>query len=784
MIRKAGLLAIALLMFWTAIAAEKTVERNITKLEQELAETSGEEKVAVLNELALAYRSISRPKTAEYSQKALTLARELGNKAGEATALMVLSRTYIQAGDRPKGLKTAQESVKAAEKANDKKVLGDTLGHLGITFVVLGEVDRGLKHLKTSMKLRAECGDEEGVADILTEIGGIYRGFKNDYATALEYGRRALRKKKEIGYTSSIHRDLYYLGGIHAELGDYNKALPYMLDAQEKAETYGDKSGAAVILNGIGMVYGKLDNHERSLKYYLEALNVRREMGNELQISTSLSNIGGTYTKMGKYRKGLEYLREALAINEKMGDKANIAFASHDIGEHYYKRKNHTEALKYFQRAVKIREEIGQKNFLASSLKSLGSVYLELGDLDRAYGCLQRGLEIAQKVKSKDELRGIREKLAELYAQKGDYKKAYEEFLLFFEVHRDIFNENKNKQMEHMQIRFDTLKNEKKIETLTKDKKIQKLKRAKERYAFIAGFILVAFVLALLVWKFFYLFSFWKKQKYIGRFRLLEPLGSGGMGTVYKAHGIRDKKEPAAVKILKPELFEDENNRKRFKQEGTIIDKLDHPHIVKIFERGEHQDRLYIAMELLQGRPLNDILKEQHRLPPAQSLHIMRQITGAVIQLHEKEIIHRDIKPGNIMVISKDGDPDFVKLLDFGLAQSKYQSRITETGMLIGTIDYIPPEHITGSVLTASGDVYSLGVTFYEMLTGHRVFPGETTSDIIKQILDTVPVAPNLYREDIPAPLNDLILSMLAKKRETRPVIKEVFDALKTIEAH
>jgi serine/threonine-protein kinase len=279
------------------------------------------------------------------------------------------------------------------------------------------------------------------------------------------------------------------------------------------------------------------------------------------------------------------------------------------------------------------------------------------------------------------------------------------------------------------------------------------------------------------------LFSFWKTQKYIGQFRLMEEIGSGGMGTVYKAHSLRDKTETAAVKVLKPELFKDESSKKRFRQEAVIIDKLDHPNIIKIFERGEYKEKLFIAMEFLQGKTLDVKIDEEGQMDLKECFHIMEQISDALLLIHGKEIIHRDLKPSNIMLIERDGDADFVKLLDFGIARMKFQSRITRTGVLMGTLNYMSPEQLAHSEFSPASDVYSLGVTFYEMVTGKIAFPGDTANDIMKQVLDTTPIEPGRFRSDIPGELNDLIMKMLEKDKESRPVIKDVFERLQMLQS-
>jgi serine/threonine-protein kinase len=159
----------------------------------------------------------------------------------------------------------------------------------------------------------------------------------------------------------------------------------------------------------------------------------------------------------------------------------------------------------------------------------------------------------------------------------------------------------------------------------------------------------------------------------------------------------------------------------------------------------------------------------------------MVQIADALVLIHGKDIVHRDLKPSNIMLIEKNEDPNYVKLLDFGLAKMKFQTTLTSSGILVGTLNYIAPEQLTDSEYTPAGDVYALGVTFYEMITGKIVFPGDTATDIMKQVLGETPVEPILFRPNIPPRLNDLIMKMISKKKEARPPAKDVLENLKTI---
>ena len=281
--------------------------------------------------------------------------------------------------------------------------------------------------------------------------------------------------------------------------------------------------------------------------------------------------------------------------------------------------------------------------------------------------------------------------------------------------------------------------------------------------------------------KYINLTTFWKKQVYIGQFKITDRIGAGGMGTIYKANSLMDKTETVALKVLRDDLFEDESSRKRFKQEAAIIDQLDHPNIVKVYERGQSGDNLFIAMELLEGGTLAQKISRERKIKLSESAHIMFQVASALNKIHAKNIIHRDLKPDNIMLVEKNGDPNFVKLLDFGLAKMQHQTRLTQTGIVIGTINYMSPEQISGEGSFAASDIYSLGIIFYEMITGEKPFLGETTVDVMKQILDKSPIEPIRFRFDISFELNHLIMRMLIKEKEKRPTIEEILEVLYVI---
>jgi ligand-binding sensor domain-containing protein/tRNA A-37 threonylcarbamoyl transferase component Bud32 len=294
-------------------------------------------------------------------------------------------------------------------------------------------------------------------------------------------------------------------------------------------------------------------------------------------------------------------------------------------------------------------------------------------------------------------------------------------------------------------------------------------------------FAVVSYVMINFIRKYLSLANFWKINKYIGKYKLLDKLGSGGMGTVYKAENTMEKGEKVALKVLREELIEDEKNRKRFRQEAAIVDQLDHPNIIKVYERGQSHRAMYIAMELLEGKTLTKKIEAEGPMDLFESLHIMSQVTDALAKIHSKAIVHRDMKPDNVMLIEKDNDPNFVKLLDFGLAKMLNQTRLTQTGMVIGTINYMAPEQIAGTEISGATDIYSIGVMFYEMLIGKKPFDGETSIDIMKEIIEKIPIEPIRFRTEIPQELNDLVLSMMSKKTAERPTAEEVLSSIQYI---
>lgn len=260
-----------------------------------------------------------------------------------------------------------------------------------------------------------------------------------------------------------------------------------------------------------------------------------------------------------------------------------------------------------------------------------------------------------------------------------------------------------------------------------------------------------------------------------GRYQLTDRIAIGGMGEVWKA---RDKVlgRLTAVKILKEEYTGDPNFLRRFRAEAQHTALLNHHGVANVYDYGEEKGSAYLVMELVPGQPLSAILEKEGVLTPERTLGIISQTAAALSAAHAQGLVHRDVKPGNLMITPSGR----VKVTDFGIARLADQVPLTATGQVMGTAQYLAPEQATGQQATGSSDIYSLGIIGYEALAGRRPFTGESQIAIaLAQVNDTPPPLP----DTIPAPVRALILCMLSKDARQRPTdataLADAADALR-----
>jgi eukaryotic-like serine/threonine-protein kinase len=255
------------------------------------------------------------------------------------------------------------------------------------------------------------------------------------------------------------------------------------------------------------------------------------------------------------------------------------------------------------------------------------------------------------------------------------------------------------------------------------------------------------------------------RSQTVGDFELGEHLASGTVGDVYRARH-RTTGQAAVVKFLQSHAESEPDLQRRFVREVAIVERLNHPNIVRHYDCGLAEDRIYFAMELVDCGTLREVLRQRRKLPWREATECAMQICAALAHAHEIGVIHRDLKPANLF-LAEDGR---VKVGDFGLARDLNNSRLTLDGQTVGTCRYMPPEQIGGDAELGGGtDLYAVGCILYEMIVGNTPFDGGTIVEIFEAHLNDMPDAPADLVRDCPANLSELVMQLLEKSPADRP---------------
>jgi serine/threonine protein kinase/Tfp pilus assembly protein PilF len=250
---------------------------------------------------------------------------------------------------------------------------------------------------------------------------------------------------------------------------------------------------------------------------------------------------------------------------------------------------------------------------------------------------------------------------------------------------------------------------------------------------------------------------------FAGRYQIIEELGKGGMGKVYKAQDT-EIKEKVALKLIKPEISADKKTIERFQNELKFARKIGHRNVCRMYDLNKEEGSYYITMEYVSGEDLKSFIKRVGQLPSGKAISVAKQVCEGLSEAHRLGVVHRDLKPSNIM-IDKDGN---ARIMDFGIARSLKEKGITGAGVMIGTPEYMSPEQVEGKEIDQRTDIYSLGVILYEMVTGRVPFEGETALTIAVKHKTEVPKDPREYNTQLSEDLSRVILRCLEKEKEKR----------------
>ncbi len=269
-----------------------------------------------------------------------------------------------------------------------------------------------------------------------------------------------------------------------------------------------------------------------------------------------------------------------------------------------------------------------------------------------------------------------------------------------------------------------------------------------------------------------------------GKYQIQSKIGQGATGAIYRAERINIG-DCVAVKVLKPELAEDYAAAERFRREALALGRIRHPNVIAIYDYFEQQRRdnrpasIFLVMELLSGKTLRDVLRQEHVLDIRRTIRLMIQVCSALQVAHERNVIHRDLKPENIMLEQYDRQNEMPKVIDFGLARLRLTGKLiktlTEQGRVAGTPYYMSPEQWMDRQLDARTDIYALGIICYEMLTGRVPFNADTVMQLANKHVKLPPQPPIELRRELPMGVSQAILKALAKQPQERPATTLAF---------
>jgi len=650
---------------------------------------------------------------------------------------------------------------------------------LGNEYLFLSKYEEAERNYREFGKICEEINNKKGFVDFLNNLGVVYiHSYK--YSKSEKFLLRALQSAKECKYKEAVSLALNNLGILYNNTGKTSKTLECYFESLKINEEIKNITGLSRTYNNIAIVYKNRKDYVKAMSYIEKGILLDKKHGNKNLLSSKYNTKGLLYALQNRIDKGLPYFKKALKLSLEIEDYDASSKYYGNIAISYKNSNNIPFAIlnykKSFEMAKKTNNITSQIIFFAN----MGCLYIDQNKFKKSELYLKKALKMSKNYKILFLTRNVYRNLYELSDARKNYKDSIHYYIKYTEIKDKILNKQSNDKIAEMQTKYESEKKDKEITILSKnnlllkkDNQIKKLEITQKDFKtkiLIVGFALVLIALILLFLKYKKLFAFWKKKNHISSYRLVDKIGSGGMAVVFKGFHTKNKTEPVAIKILKEDINADADQKKRFFNEANILKNINHENIVKIFEVGEFDNQLFIAMEYIKGNTLAFEIHKNKNLLGKHGIFIMTQLINALFELHKREIIHRDLKPENIMLSEKNGVLS-VKLLDFGLAKTQSLNSLTKTGMILGTIFYMPPEQLFHSVFSFAGDIYSLGIIFYEMLTGERPYKGDTTGEIMFEILNKDPDPIIAKNHDISEEINKIIFGMMNKEPQKRPDI-------------
>jgi len=750
---------------------------KIQSIRKELLKTSEVNKSVVLNKISELLKSEGKKKELlENAESTLIYAKKYSQFSQQVIALSNMSYAYIGLMEIEKALEAAKKAVNISKKTND---YNSEILALKSLFEVYYSKSNYQKAVKIAIKKREiskinkdiieEANSSKLIANTYYRLGKIHL-VKRNLERALNLYQKGNQKEDEA-------RTLELLGGLSIKTGNTDFAIRYFFRGLKICEEENLPLLKGSIFHYLGIVFSKVEKYEKAEEYFRKALKIYQEHKTIAFVADIYIELGDLNFKKEDYIKSLKFYLNAEEIVEKFNpvDQRGLSSIFLKIGKTYLELNRKKDSLQYNKKALNNANKFKDLHLLCEIHYFQGVLSFKFRDYGECENFAFKSLKMSEELEYKEYIALNRKLLSDLFTVKGDFRNAFLNIDLFYKIKIKEFEKESLERITEIESKYQVEKKEKENALLKKNNEIQRLDIEKQkvvRNLVIVIFVLTLIIIGFLIRKYSFLLSFWKKKNFVGSYKLGEKIGSGGSGIVYMATDIHDKTKKVAIKILREESSTDNNYKKRFKSEGAIIDRFNHPNIVKVIERGEFGNTLFLAMEYLRGKSLDEIIKTESPLKITRIYKILSEITSAISAIHIKNIIHRDLKPENIIVCKNTEEFEQAKLLDFGIAKSKDLTSLTKTGSVLGTIHYLAPEQIQAGEITFKSDIYSLGIICYELVTGMKPFHAEEEEYILNKIINNDVQAPIELRSDIPQDMNELVLSMLMKDPKKRPTIK------------
>ncbi len=436
-----------------------------------------------------------------------SLERVMQKQGEDTNKVKLLNSLSYKLSDRDttRSLLYGHYAITLSNKLNYKPGLANANNNIGLFYYDIGSYRESLKYFLTSLSFYEELKDLNGTAMVLSNIGNIYTDNGN-FDTALLYQLQSLKIEQKLGKKTRLGATYNNLGLIYEGMAKFDTALQYYIKDLQIEEELGLKSEMSNSYNNVGNIHMALGAYDKALEYYQKAKLIRDSLGNKGDLGYTLNNMGNAYARKEDYKTALKYYIEALSKLEEIDNKKGIISCVDNIGTIYYYLKNYSEALRYLFKSKNLAEQVGNKVDIASSLINIAQVYADTKQYSAATKCYKEAINISMQVGSRDRLRDGYRGLSYNYVAMGDFRNGYEMFVRYTEVKDSILNNENNKNINDLQIKYDTEKKNRENAVLKRNEvineaRIVRHKNQKLILSISSLLIISAFGLLILYWR-------------------------------------------------------------------------------------------------------------------------------------------------------------------------------------------------------------------------------------------------------------------------------------------